>query len=263
MRRLRKIRPSKAQKGFTVIEILIVTLMASALVGLTFNFFWQYWQYSEKAQSDLDVFTSRLDASDYIREMVGTTSGLITQNSLSDIHANVSDPTDGSNYWLTIHPVPQTLTTGASDQPLLYFRHFSQDKNKNFIFNGTDPYEDEYVLYLNNTGQLRIRSLANTSAIGNVLTTSCPPAIATSACPADKMLIDSISSVAVRYFSRAGNLLDYTPYWDSTLGAYVNGPDFPAVEVVEYTLNVSKKAFTQNSDTTKSSTIIRIALRNT
>jgi prepilin-type N-terminal cleavage/methylation domain-containing protein len=252
------------QKGFTVIELLVVIIASSLIMAVTFNFFWQYWQYAEKSQSDLDVLTSRLDLSDYIRETVGTTSGLIDQNSIADPNANVPDATAGTNYWQAIHPVPGTTTTSSSvDKPILYFRHFSQDKNNNFIMNGANPYEDEYVVYLSKKGELRVRTLANSSASGNALITSCPPAAATSSCPPDKLLIDGLSSVAVRYFSRSGNLLDYTPTYDSSTGTYVNGPDFPAVEVIEYTVNISKTPATQTANTTQSSTVIRVALRNT
>jgi prepilin-type N-terminal cleavage/methylation domain-containing protein len=254
---------SERQKGFTIIELLVVIVVSGLMSGLIFNFFWQYWQYAEKAQSDLDTLTSRLDMSDYIRENVGTTSGLITENSIPDSKANVTDPTNGTSYWLTIHPVPETIPKSSTDQPVLYFKHFSQTPAKAFIYNGNSPYEDEYVLYLNSAGELRVRTLANQNATGNAATTSCPPANTTVTCPADKLLTTDVASIAVRYFSRSGNLLDYTPHYDSVLGTYVNGPDFPAVEVVEYTVNIAKKAFTQNTNTTQSSTIIRIALRNT
>lgn len=254
---------NKNQKGFTISELLVVIVVSSLLMGLVFNFFWQYWQYAERSQSDLDTFTSRLDVGDFIREAVGTSTGLITQNSIEDTNANVPDPVAGSTFWLTIHAVPSTITLSAADQPVLYFKRFSQNSSRQIIYNGTTPYEDEYVIYLNSGGELRVRTLANPSATGNAAATSCPPALATASCPSDRMLIDGIQSIERQYFSRSGNLIDYTPVYDPELGAYVEGPDFPVVEVVEYTLNVAKTPSTQSTATTKSSTIIRIALRNT
>ena len=260
---LRQKAPSEFRNGFTIVEVTIVIVAAGLIFGLVFSFFWQYWQFAEKAQSDSDVLTERLDTSDYIREIVGTSSGLITQNSIIDSNANVVDGTAGAGYWLTIHSVPQTTATTSSDQPILYFKRFSQNSSKAFIMNGTSPYEDQYVIYLSNNGELRVRTLKNTAATGNILTTSCPPTVATSTCPADKVLIKNVESIGARYFSRSGNLIDYTPYYDSDAGVWVNGPDFPVVEVVEYTIKVSKAAFTQTTNTTQSETIIRIALRNT
>ncbi len=253
----------KVLKGFTVVEVTMVIVASGIIFALVFSFFWEYWQYAEKAQSDSDIFTSRLDASDYIRDSVGSSSGLITQNSIIDSNANVVDGTAGAGYWQMIHSVPQTITTTSTDQPITYFKRFSQNSSKAFIMNGTNPYEDEYILYLSSSGELRVRTIKNTSATGNILVTSCPPASATANCPADKVLIDNIESISTRYFSRSGTLIDYTPTYDVDTGAWVNGPDFPTVEVIEYTIKVSKKAFTQTTNTSQSETIIRIALRNT
>lgn len=251
-------------RGFTIVELLIVIITGTAMLALVFEFFWNYWQYAEKAQSDSDLLVSRLDIGDYVREMVGTSSGLIVQNSIPDSNTNVVDPVAGSNYWAPIHPVPTTTpVSSSSDQPVLYFKRFSQNSSKNFIMNGINPYEDEFIIYLSTNGQIRVRVLANTSASGNILTTTCPPAVATAACPADKTLIENVVSIDSRFFSRSGNLIDYTPVFDPVLGANVYGPDYPSVEVLEYTINIARAAFTQTTNTTQSSTIIRIALRNT
>lgn len=259
----KSLKTIKTKAGFTIVEVTIVIVASGIIFGLVFSFFWEYWQYAEKAQADNDTFASRLDASDYIREIVGTSSGLITQNSIVDSTANVVDPIAGAGYWIMMHSIPQTFTSSSSDQPLLYFKRFSQNSSKDFIMNGSAPYEDQYVMYLSDTNELRIRTLKNNSATGNILVKSCPPSSATTTCPTDKVLIGSVESVAVRYFSRSGTLIDYTPYYDVAIGATVNGPDFTSVEVIEYTIKVSKKAFTQTTNTTQSETIIRIALRNT
>jgi hypothetical protein len=147
--------------------------------------------------------------------------------------------------------------------PLIYYKRFSLTSTGAHILNGVQPYEDEYVLYLNGTTkQLLLRSLANSSASGSRLQTSCPQSLATSICPADKIIASDVASIDKKFFSRSGNTVDWTSVYDSTLGAYI-GPDYSAVEVLELTLNISKRAVFQKTDTTKSSTIIRIALRNT
>lgn len=251
------------QRGFTIPELLIVMIAGTLMFGLIFNFLWEYWRFGEKAQTDFEVFAKRLDAGDYIRETVGTSSGLITQNGIADANTNVVDSIAGPSYWQTIHPVPNTLTTNGTDQPLLYFKRYSQAADKTYILNGSLPYEDEFIMYLSDNGQVRVRALANPAATGNNLQTSCPPSIASSSCPADRVIIGDVQSVERRYFSRSGNLLDYTPVYDTVLGAYVYGPDYPAVEVLEFTIAVQKRAFTENTNSTINETIIRIALRNT
>jgi hypothetical protein len=66
----------------------------------------------------------------------------------------------------------------------------------------------------------------------------------------------------MRYFSRTGNLIDFTSVTDAVTGEYI-GPDFTVVDVAEYTLNITKKPFLQKTNATVNKTTVRIALRNT
>lgn len=253
------------QRGFTIPELLTVVVITGIFVSIIMVFTFSYWRYGYLLESDLDTFVTRLNAGDYFREALGGSSGLIIQNSIPDSNTNNPDPAIASNlYWTPLHAIPKNTSVGASGTttPLLYFKRFSVNSSGAFIMNGTQPYEDEFVAYLSGTGgQLLIRTLANNAAVSNKLKTSCPPASATTSCPADKIIASDLASVDTRYFSRTGNLIDYTSAFDPLTNSYI-GPDFPAVEVVEFTLNISKKPVLQQTNATKSSTIIRIALRN-
>lgn len=252
------------ENGFTLIELMIVMVMTSFFTTLIMFFTFNYWRYGYLIAADLDTFVTRLNAGDVLREIIGTSTGFITQNSIADPVTN-NPVSVGSSYWVVQHAVPGNTPIGANGTttPLLYFRRFSLTTTGAYIMNGTQPYEDEYVLYLNGTTkQLLLRSLANPSANGNRLSSSCPLATATATCPADKVIASDLASVDKRFFSRSGNLVDWTSVYDSTTSTYV-GPDYTVVEVLELTLNISKKAVFQNTNSTQSSTIIRIALRNT
>lgn len=254
------------ENGFTLPELIVAILMTGFFMTLLFSFVFQYLQFGYFSASSLDTLVSRLNASDYVRESLGTSSGLITQNSIPDSHANVPDPAiSGGSYWLPIHAVPSTITIGANGTyaPLVYYRRFSTNTSGNLVLNGTQPYEDEYVLYLNGTAkQLLVRSLRNGAATNNKVLTSCPAGYITNSCPADKILARDISSVDVRYFSRSGNLIDFHSSTDPISGAYT-GPDFPAVEALELTLHFTLKPLFQKTNAVQTSTVIRIALRNT
>lgn len=251
--------------GFTITELLIVIIMTSLLTLIIMVFAFDLWRTSAIQEASNDTLETRFNASDTLREEIGTSAGLIIQNSITDSHTLVPDTSiPGNNYWLPIHAIPGTYSVGASGtyKPLIYFRRFSFDSSGNYIMNGNQPYEDEYVLYLDGTNKaLMQRNLANPAATGNRLLTSCPPSQATSTCPADKTIASNLSSVAVRYFSRTGNLIDWTSITDPNTGAYV-GPDFPAVEVVEFTLNLAKQPSFSSTNAVTSSTVIRVALRN-
>lgn len=258
----RRISP---ESGFTITELLIVIILTSIFTLVIMVFMFDLWRTSASDEANIDTLQTRFTASDVLREEVGTSTGLIIQNGISDANAEVSDPSiPGGGYWQPIHAVPGTTPVGASGTytPVIYFQRYSLDGSNQYIMNGSQPYEDEYVLYLDGTTKsLMQRSLANPSAGGDKIKTTCPPSIATAACPADKVIADNISSVATRYFSRTGNLIDYTSITDPDTGDYI-GPDFPAVEVLELTLNLSKQPSFSSTNATQNSTIIRVALRN-
>lgn len=254
-----------SESGFTLPELLIAIILSAFFSMLLLFFFFQYWRYGYELQADEDTLTTRLDAGDLLRSELSTATGTIIQNGLADQNALVPDPSIASNqYWKPLHAIPGTTNMPAAGTytPLLYFRRYSVDSSGRYIMNGTQPYHDEYVLYLNGSNDsLMQRTIANPNATGNKLQTSCPPSLATSTCPADKVVATDVSSVAARYFSRTGNTIDYTSIWDPDINAYA-GPDFPAVEVVELTINLSKKTTFQTSTNISNSTIVRVALRN-
>lgn len=253
------------QSGFTIIELLIVIILTSLLTLIIMLFAFDLWRTSAVQEAESDTLLTRFNASDILRDQIGSSAGLIIQNSIPDAHTLVPDTSiSGNNYWQPIHAVPGTTSLPASGSytPLIYFRRYSFNSSNQYIMNGSQPYEDEFVLYLDGASKsLEQRTLVNPSAAGDKLATSCPPAQASSTCPADKTIASDLQSVAMRYFSRTGNLIDYTSIIDPNTGAYA-GPDFPAVEVVEFTLNLSKKPAFSSTDSANSSTIVRIALRN-
>lgn len=253
------------QQGISLAELMVVIVLTGFFTTLITSFMINYWRYGYLLQADLDTFNTRLNAGDILRDSVGTSSGLVMQNGIPDAQPASVDPDDATgNHWTVIHAIPGNKPVGSAgtSTPLLYYRRPSVTNAGTFIMNGTQPYEDEFVLYLDGTTKtLRMRTLANPAAGGNKIMTSCPPAAATPTCPEDKTVATDIESVDMRYFSRTGNLINYTSIVDPITGLYA-GPDFTAVEVVEFTLNLVKKPFLQQTNATHNSTIIRVALRN-
>ncbi len=254
-----------SEAGFTLPELMAVMAISLLFSALIFAFGFTYWRDGILLQADEDTLITRLNASDFLRENIGGSSGLVIQNSIADPHALAPDPADASNqYWLPIHATPGTVSMGSAGTytPLIYYRKFSVNSSNNFIMNGTAPYEDEYVLYLDgSTKQLMLRSIANPSATGNRLKTSCPPALATGSCPSDRTISTSLASIGLRYFSKSGNPIDHTSVYDSDINQYV-GPDFPVVEVAEFTVNLKQRPTFFSTNAVSNSAVIRIALRN-
>ncbi len=252
------------QAGFTLPEMLSVMVVTVMFSGLVIYFAFSYWSSTATLQADLETYVSRLNASDILRESINESSGIITQNSIEDINSHKADAAIVSGtYWEPIHAVPGTIpNTPATFTPVLYYRKPSTDAAKNVIFNGLQPYEDEYVLFMDGTTkELVLRSLANPGATGNRTRTSCPRAAVTAACPGDRLVAENVQSMEMRYFSRSGNLIDYQSIVDSDTGEFI-GPDFPAVEVLEFKMTSFKKSKVKGGQDTLNETIVRVALRS-
>lgn len=255
------------QKGLTLVEVLVALTTMSVLIVVLVAFLVNYWSFSMYQQADLDSMVERLNASDYVRENIGSSTGLITQNSIVDANVGYQDPLYGSGtYWFPIHAVPSVI---AKDQngaisPVIYYKRLSTNPSNQLLYNGSQPYEDEFIMYIDSASrELRVRTLVNPNTTAtNKLKTTCPPQSASAACPKDTTLISGVQSVEKRFFSRSGNTIDWTSVYDPLINEFI-GPDNAAVEVVELKVNVSKRATFQKSDTTNNATIIRVALRNT
>lgn len=251
--------------GFTIVELLVVMTLSLLFSGMVLSFALDYWGGVASLQNSNDTLVSRQNAGDTLRYNLNRATGLITQNSIPDPQAATPDPAQPSgSYWQILHAVPQTvqMPTAGSYAPIFYYTSPSVNINHQQIMNGSQPYYDEFVLYLNgNTKQLLMRTLANPNASGNQLKTTCPKANATATCPADRIVATDIYSVGVNYFSRSGNQVNYQSITDPTTGNYI-GPDFPATEVMELTLNLKKPTIIHGRNDTTNATIIRVALRN-
>ncbi|MDB5170528.1 MAG: hypothetical protein JWO35_222 [Candidatus Saccharibacteria bacterium] len=252
-------------RGVTIVELLVVMIVSSLIMGVVTSFGLDYWASSATLEADQETLVSRLNSGDYLRNAFNSTSGLITQNDIADLHTGSPDSakTNGQ-YWLPIHAVPSTIQIGAKGTitPIIYFNRPSIDTSKNFIMNGTQPYEDDVILYMNGTTkQLLARTIANSSAANNRAKTSCPAALATTNCPADIVIAEDVSGAVTRYFSRSGNTIDYTSIVDPSTGAFI-GPDFPSVEVIELKVNLFRKGKLSRSADSSNQTVVRVALRN-
>jgi len=253
------------EQGFTLVELVVYMTLTVMFTILVFSFMFDFWGSAATLENDSETFVTRQDAGDSLRDRLNAAAHLISQNSIGDAHTLVGDPSDSTGtYWEVVHAIPGTtpMPSNGSYAPVIYYESPSIDSSKNYIMNGSQPYDDEFILYLNGTTkQLLLRSLANPTATGDYLTTSCPAAAASSTCPADTIIASDITAVDTRYFSRSGNTIDYTSVTDPTTGLPI-GPDFPSVEVVELTLHLGRSSTINGGQSTANETIVRVALRN-
>ena len=243
------------QQGFSLVEMIIVIVMTTVLSMVIFGIGYQYLKQAASLEARSNFFQERLTVSDYLRQNLGLSTGLLNQNSLPDPGALKPDPADPSNtYWESIHAIPGELGNTTDITPIVYFSQDALDSSGNAIMNGSAAYQNEFVIYHDGpTSELLVRSLANPDATGNRTKTSC--AVQTATCPKDRVLLSGVQTVEMRYFSRSGEDIDFRSSCDPDIYSCglppsclqtepytgCNGLDFAQVEVAQFKIKVKKR----------------------
>lgn len=176
---------SAAQKGFTLVEMGIVVsvmaIIAVVFLGVVANYFVTISRNNEL--SEMTVNSQNLLRTTV--ENIRFGNGVEQSNSISDPNAPSGSWNTSDSNFVIIIPVPAV------------------DSSKNYIISPDTggPYMNELVYYKDGS-TLMERILANPSATGNTLTTTCPEAFATPSCPADKHLADYVSSMTFTLYDQ-------------------------------------------------------------
>lgn len=164
--------------GFTIVELTIVisvtSILAVVFLGVVTNYFVTITRNNELA--DMTINSQNLLRTTV--ENIRFGNGVETTNTITDPNAPSGGWNTSNASFVIVIPVPAV------------------DNSKNYIINpGTgSPYMNELVYYKNGTS-LYERILANPSATGNSLHTSCPASAASSSCRADPLLATYVSSM--------------------------------------------------------------------
>lgn len=212
--------------GFTLIELLIVisvtSIVSVALLGSSLN----YYALITRNNAAIDMTASSQNLLRSTVENLLYGGGVRQSNTITDPNA----PAGGWN---------------TSDVNfVIVIASPAADASHNYIIDPStgSPYMNELVYYKSG-GSLLERTLANPSASGNALKTSCPASLATASCPADKDLADFVSSMTFTLYDQDGALTT-----DPTQAQSVN-----------ITLTMSRQLFERPVSLTNS---IRVTLRN-
>src|SRR3954469_18769662 len=81
--------PKLGEDGFTISELLIVIILTGLFTMIIMIFSFDLWHTAAIQEANLDTLLSRFNASDTLREEIGTSSGLIIQNSIADANTLV------------------------------------------------------------------------------------------------------------------------------------------------------------------------------
>ena len=212
--------------GFTITELLVVITVMAAIsigfLGMVSNYFVTITRNNELAE--ITISSQNLLRTTVTNLRFG--EGVRQSNQISDANAPTGGWNTNNSAFVIIIAVP------------------ALNNSKAYITNPDtgSPFMNELVYYKNGTTLMQ-RRLANPSATGNTLTTTCPENLATDTCPADIKLADYV------------NTMNFTLYDQNA--AQTNTP--AEARSVKITLNMQRDA---PGDRLNLTTEMRVTLRN-
>ena len=187
-------KKSLNQAGVTIVELMITISIASlvilAFTSISINLYGEALRtsiYSQLASESQTILRSMV-------EELRQSSSIRSNNANPDVNA----PSGG---WTT-----------SNERLILIISTPALDNNNNFITNQSTgfPYQNEIVYFANN-GMLYKRLLANPSATGNSMRTTCPQNLATSSCPSDIQLSNHFESLNFTFYDQNNTVTTSIP----------------------------------------------------
>lgn len=173
------------EKGFTIVEMSIVvsvtSVVALVFLGVVTNYFVIITRNNQL--SDMTINSQNLIRSTV--ENIRFGNGVEQTNTIGDPNAPTGGWNTNNSSFVIVIPVPAI------------------DSSRNYIIDSStgSPYMNELVYYKDGL-TLKQRTLANSSATGTTLKTSCPSNLASPSCPADKILATYVSSMTFTLYDQ-------------------------------------------------------------
>lgn len=183
-------------KAFTIVEVLVGVVVTSLLLMVIMNFMANGLINYAVIQARRDLLIQAQQGLDQIADETRLSANADLNNRWPDNNAPSA---------------PNNLYSWTSNASTLILATAVQDTNKNIVFSDASQYitEKNNNIYFISSGTLYKRTLASTVS-NNSSKTTCPSAKVTSSCPADKKLIENISSFTVLYYDGDNNQVSPT-----------------------------------------------------
>ncbi len=178
-------KQDRRQRGFTIVELAVsITIISMIAVGVM----WVLTHYLAIITRSGVMADMTADSQNVLRgtvEELRYGAGVRQTNTITDANG----PSGG---WNT-----------SNDDFVIIIAVPAVDSDREYIIDPSTghPYNNELVYFKVNTFLYK-RVLANPSATGNSLTTTCPVAAATPSCPADNLLIDTINDMVFTLYDQ-------------------------------------------------------------
>jgi prepilin-type N-terminal cleavage/methylation domain-containing protein len=176
-------------RGFTIPELIIGISVASIIFIAFLTVTTNYFVLITRNNASIDMTNDSQNLLRFTVENLRVSNGVRQTNSISDPNAPAGGwNTSNTNFVIVI----STPALNSSESYII-------DPDSG------NPYMNEIVYYKSGTSLMK-RNLANPSASGNAMKTSCPAASASSSCPADSKLADYFQSMSFTLYDQNGAL---------------------------------------------------------
>lgn len=177
----------KGERGFTLVETIIALSVTTILILVIINFMTNSIVEYARAGARAELLNEAQIALDIATNDTRLSGNADQNNRIPDANAPGA---------------PSNEFSWTSDSDTLILATAAEDSNRDIIFADPALYisEKNNNVYFLNNGTLYKRTLAS-DVDGNTAKTTCPAALATQSCPADKPLLTNVSEFIVRYYN--------------------------------------------------------------
>lgn len=169
-------------RGFTIIELLMVLVVAGGMVAILFTITFDYYVATVKAEVTTQMSLESQALLTQLTEDIRLADAIVDSNTISD--------SNNPGGWMTNDPsniiIVQSPAT-ETDKDIIY------DTSTGY------PFSNEYVYFLSGNSMYK-RILANSAAAGNSAVTTCPETTASPSCPRDKLFSNKITNLTFTFF---------------------------------------------------------------
>lgn len=192
------------EDGFTIIEVILATVMAAILMTIFAQFIASGLASYTREQTKTILQANTKQAVESVAKDVRAGKMVETINTQSDVNSPAPVPLGWISTSGAVSPNSDTLVMAVpsrkSDGSLIYL-----DGQHNSICT------DDVVYYIDASSKILYRrfitatgSSCNATA-GNVGVTTCPPAASSSSCPTDAKVVEDVATFSTNYYDSAEN----------------------------------------------------------